>query len=219
MIGNHRTGIKAASRYSWYRHSLAKGLMLGSALLWFCTACQGPDAAVPENNLSEPEQQTIRAADVLKVSFPGSPNLDTSQQVRIDGRITLPLIGEVIVVGMTPSALEKDLVEKYSSQLVSKEVTVTVVSSSITIYVGGAVIKPGKISTDHPMTALEAIMEAGGFDSVKADTENVVVIRKEAGRTKNYTLNIQRILDGKSNVPFYLKDTDIVYVGIKFSWF
>ncbi len=166
-----------------------------------------------------PDVQTVREGDVLRISFPGAPNLDTTQQVRRDGRITLSMVGEFKAAGLTPSDLEKELVKVYSSQLVSKEVTVTVVSSSFTVFVSGAVMRPGKVVADRPITALEAIMEAGGFDSVKADMKAVVVIRNEEGGTRNYPLNLKLVLEGKSNTPFYLKPSDIVYVPTRFSWF
>ena len=166
-----------------------------------------------------PAVQTVREGDVLKISFPGAPNLDTTQQVRRDGRITLAMVGEFKASGLTPSDLEKEVVKVYSSQLVSKEVTVTVVSSSFSVFVTGAVVRPGKIDSDRPITALEAIMEAGGFDPTKADMKGVVVIRNEEGGTRNYPLNLKLVLEGKSNVPFYLKPSDIVYVPTRFSWF
>jgi len=124
-----------------------------------------------------------------------------------------------MAAGLTPAALERDLLQRYSTQLVSKEITVTVISSSFLVYVSGAVIHPGKIESTHPMTAIEAIMEAGGFDSAKADTTAVVVIRNEGGQTKNTTLNLKLVLEGKQNRAFFLKPSDIIYVPEKFSWF
>ena len=165
------------------------------------------------------EAQTLREGDTLRISFPGVPNLDTTQQVRRDGRITLSMVGEVMAAGLTAGGLEKELLKVYSSQLVSKEVTVTVVSSSISVFVTGAVIHPGKVVSDHPISALEAVMEAGGFDSAKADMKAVVVIRQEGGRTQNYTLNLKLVIEGKQNEQFLLKPSDIVYVPEKFSWF
>jgi polysaccharide biosynthesis/export protein len=182
--------------------------------------CDSADLAAPVQLAnSQPPPQTIRPGDVIKVSFPGSPNLDTQQQVRRDGRITLSLVGEVLAAGSTPTDLEKDLLQRYSTQILSKEVNVTVVSSSFPIFVSGAVVRPGKIEPDHPITALEAVMEAGGFDGAKANMSAVEVIRQEPGGTKNFTLNLRAILDGKSTVPFYLKPADIVFVPEKFSWF
>jgi polysaccharide export outer membrane protein len=193
---------------------------LGLCFLIALTGCQAPKSGIPaEQTLATPEVQTVREGDVLKISFPGAPNLDTQQQVRRDGRISLSIVGEVKAAGLAPADLEQELMKLYSSQLVSKEVTVTVVSSSFTVFVTGAVINPGKILSDHPLTALEAVMEASGFNNAKADTKAVVVIRNQDGHTKNYTLNLQLVLDGKSSEQFYLKPSDIVYVPEKFSWF
>ena len=202
------------------RAALRCGAALGLGLmLCVMTSCETPDASVPTQQNGQLEPQTVSAGDVLKIAFPGTPNLNSTQTVRPDGRITLDLVGEVVAAGMTPLDLEKDLIQRYSSQLVSKEVTVTVVSSSFQVFVTGAVIKPGKILSDHPITALEAVMEAGGFDNTKADTKAVVVIRKEGAGTKNYTLNLQLVLEGKSGESFYLRRSDIIFVPERFSWF
>jgi polysaccharide export outer membrane protein len=193
---------------------------LAVAALTALTGCQTPQVREPVEETSNPSEAIIlREGDVLKISFPGTPNLDTTQQIRRDGKIALSMVGEAAAAGMTPAELEKEIIRLYSSQLVSKEVTVTVVSSSFPVFVSGAVIRPGKISSDHPITALEAIMEAGGFDYAKADLGKVRVIRNEKGRVMNYTLNLKLVLQGRQGTPFYLKPADIVYVPEKFSWF
>ena len=166
-----------------------------------------------------PELITLREGDEVKVSFPGSPNLDTTQQIRRDGRITLPLIGEVDAAGLTPPALEKKLVDLYAPQLASKQVTVEVISSSFPVYVTGMVMHPGKILSDHPMTALEAVMEAGGFDYNTANSKDVVVIRREGKVMKNYKINLKAVLQGKQSEPFYLEPGDIIYVPERFNVF
>jgi polysaccharide export outer membrane protein len=184
------------------------------------TACQtSSNVEPPTKAAAVAEVQTLREGDVLKISFPGAPNLNTEQTIRRDGRISLPIVGEVVVSDMTPAALEKDLIQRYSSQLVSKEVNVTVVSSSFSVYVSGAVMRPGKVTTDHQLSALEAVMEAGGFNTEKANTRGVVVIRNEDGKTKNYQIDLQKVLDGKSAEPFMLKPSDILMVPEKISWF
>ena len=109
--------------------------------------------------------------------------------------------------GKTPAQLEKELMEMIGPQLVSKQINVTVVSSSYSIHVTGAVMKPGKITPDQIVTLLEGIMEAGGFDSGKADTKAVVVMRQEEGSLKRYVVNVKAVLDGKDKAPFYLKIT------------
>jgi Periplasmic protein involved in polysaccharide export len=176
-------------------------------------------AAASELTRTNSELMKLREGDVLKISFPSSPTFDTTQQIRRDGKITMQLVGEVDVVGMTPSELEKKLADLYAPQLSSKLVMVEVVSSLIPIYVTGMVLHPGKIMSDHPLTALGAVMEAGGFDFNTANTKDVVVIRREGKIMKNYKLNLKAVLKGKQNEPFFLKPYDIVYVPQRFSMF
>ncbi len=200
-------------------------LTAGVVLLAAVAGCQTGQFTPANTNksMAKPaaatEAITLREGDILKISFPDSPSLDTTQQIRRDGRISLPLVGEVQAAGMSPSELESQLVSLYAPQLVSKQVTVEVVSSTLTIYVTGAVLRPGKVLSNHPMTALEAVMEAGGFDYTKADIKHVTVIRQEGNGTKNYILDLKRVMDGKTGEPFYLKPGDIIYVSERFQWF
>jgi len=161
----------------------------------------------------------LREGDTLKISFPGSPSLDSTEQIPPDGVIRLPLVGPVTAAGLTPSALEKKLVELYAGQISTKEVTVEVENESFPVYVAGMVLHPGKIMSDHPLTALDAVMEAGGFDESTANEKDVAVIRREGNAMKRYRLNLKAVLQGAKNEPFYLKPGDIVYVPERFNFF
>ena len=79
----------------------------------------------------------------------------------------------------------------------------------------GAVVHPGKIVAERPITALEAIMEAGGFDVVKANIKKVTVIRREEGQQKRYLLNLKHELDRPTKNLFYMRPNDIVWVPEK----
>jgi len=163
---------------------------------------------------------TLREGDTVKIDFPGSPNLDTTQQIRRDGKISLQLVGEVQASGLTPQELQDSLIKLYAPQIASKEITVSVESSTFPIFVTGAVVRPGKVLSDHPMTALEAVMESGGFDYATANMRSVKIIRNENGVMKHYTVNLKRVLDGdKDEAPFYLKPQDIIYVPERFELF
>jgi polysaccharide export outer membrane protein len=161
------------------------------------------------------EALLLREGDALKIAFPGAPNLDTTQTIRRDGKITLQLVGEIQAAGISPTDLEKEILKLYAKELVSKEVTVTVLTASYPVFVTGAVLRPGKVIVDRPMTALEAIMEAGGFTYEWADLKSVRVIRHEGPNVKNFTLDLKQVMEGKSNQPFYLKPSDIIYVPEK----
>ena len=121
--------------------------------------------------------------------------------------------------GLTASELEKELIKLYGPQLQTKEVTVAVESSAFSVYVTGAVLRPGKITSDRPMTALEAVMEAGGFDYTKANLKAVTVIRSENGKTEHHKLNLKGVLQAETTEQFSLKPYDIIYVPERFSWF
>ena len=177
------------------------------------------DLASPKGAPAKTDELVLHEGDTVRISFPGAPNLNTVQQIRRDGKVSLPLVGELKAAGLTPAGMEKELVKLYGPQLQTKEVTVTLDSSAFAVYVGGAVLRPGRITSDRPMTALEAIMEAGGFDYTKANLKSVAVIRRENGRTSRYTLNLKRVLKGEQGDPFDLKPADIIIVPERFSWF
>jgi polysaccharide export outer membrane protein len=195
------------------------------------TGCQTNPATAPSsdhlvdllrqqsNNGTNSNSFTIREGDQVRITFPGAANLNTVQLVRRDGKIGLPLLGELQAAGLTPKQLEEEILKQYGNQILTKEVTVTVDSATYDVFVSGAVVKPGKITAIRPMTALEAIMESGGFDYTKASLKDVRVIRQENGVSKNYTLNLKDVLQGKRTDAFYLKPQDIIYVREKFNWF
>jgi protein involved in polysaccharide export with SLBB domain len=189
------------------------------------TGCQTSDFGDSPQSVSgvskqlQAEPLTLREGDTLNISFPGSSTLDTTQQIRTDGKIVLPLVGEVIAAGKTPEELQNELLKLYEPQVAAKQVIVSVQSSTIPVYVTGAVLRPGPVTVDHPISALDAVMEAGGFDYTKANLKAVVVVRQEKDRTIKYKLNLKKALAGSGGQPFYLKPYDIVYVPERFTWF
>jgi polysaccharide export outer membrane protein len=203
--------IKSTSRMA--------GLLMAAALAF--TGCATNQSTLPAGAADKGHTETVilREGDSVKISFPSSPNLDTTQQIRRDGKISLSLVGEVDAKGLTPDELQKKLIDLYAPQIASKEINVSVASSTFPVFVNGQVIHPGKVLSDHPLTALEAIMEAGGYDANTANLKAVKVIRNENGKLKNYTVNLKDVLDGKSDQPFYLQPNDIVVVPERFQMF
>jgi polysaccharide export outer membrane protein len=122
---------------------LLKCSMLILAIFAF-TGCQASpshkSATKTTPDLPHTEIITLSEGDDLKVSFPGSVNLDTTQQIRRDGKISLPLVGDVQAAGETPDELQQNLIKLYAPQISSKEVIVAVESSAFPVYVTGCVI-------------------------------------------------------------------------------
>jgi polysaccharide export outer membrane protein len=128
-----------------------------------------------------------------------------------NGKVSLPTIGDVTAQGKSVSTLQSQLTGLYQSHLQNPTVLVGVDQMAACVYVSGEVMKPGKVPLDRPMTAFEAIMEAGGFSKF-ANPKQVVVVRNNNGKSERYALNMSDTLSGVSSSSFYLRPYDTVYV-------
>lgn len=152
--------------------------------------------------------------DVLEVKFLYTPELDVTQVVRPDGKIALQIIGEIMVQGKTPAQLKDDLLERYTNHLKDPEIVILVQSLyARSVFVGGQVVRPSMIEMPARMTAMEAIMRAGGFDWRQAEAGSVLVLRHEGNRWKGYKLNLKSAIEkGTPTDSFFLQPKDIVHV-------
>ena len=197
---------------------------LAAILVLMGTGCATTAKTGGENNhvadtTNAPDSIIIKEGDTVTVTFPGAPNLNIAQHVRSDGMITLQGgKGEFHATGLSPQEMEKKMHEVYDQDLVNKEITVQV-DSAMMLYVTGSVLRPGKIAVDHPVTVIEAIMEAGGPIPNTANLKGVQVVRQDQDHTKTFKLNIQQVYNGRAPVPFNLKQNDIIVVPEKFNWF
>lgn len=209
--------------------SLFGAILLLSLSLSFSGCQTGPDKEADIHGFTHEwsddkapvtsQSQVLNEGDVVNIEFLGAPDLNSVQKIRRDGKISVQLIGEMVAAGKTPTELEKEIIKLAGPQLVAKEVMVTVNTAAFPIFVTGAVLRPGKITADRPLSALQAIMEAGGFDYGKANLKSVRVLRQEGDELKNYKINLKLPLQGKKSDPFQLKPEDIIFVPEKFVWF
>ena len=184
-------------------------------------ACQSsnPQSGSPVAGVEEEVFSTntlrLQEGDVIRVSFENATNLNTAQTILLDGMINMPIIGQTKAAGKTIAELEAMLNVLYEPQIRSPDITVARLSTSASYSIGGAVLKPGKMPLDRPLTVLEAIMEAGGVNNARAKLDKVVVLRIENGRRVRHVFNLKRALGGKEPSLFYLKPSDIIYVPEK----
>lgn len=182
------------------------------------SGCKSP--AFSKVDLPPPPQvssgtNVLQEGDFVSITFQYSTNFNATQKIPLDGLLNLESIGPVKASGKTPEQLQTELARLYRPQTKDDIVTVKLLAGSTGIYVSGAVFHPGRIPMERPMTAFEAIMEAGGFDPNRAKLSAVTVVRIEAGRQKIVHLDLKRVLRGKGESPFYLKPFDIVHVPTK----
>ena len=149
--------------------------------------------------------------DVVRLTFPATPELNQSHKVRTDGKINAPMIGEVDAAGKRLAAFQDELTQLYKPQLKNNEVIVTLESSPVPVYVSGAVSKPGKIILDRPMTVLEAIMEAGGFGPM-ANMRKVRIIRLTKGEHHTVIVDLNPAMTGQTTRANYVRADDVIYV-------
>jgi len=187
------------------------GLLL-SALL-FCSGCQSPKTVtISDHSMGSPTRGCLAPGDVVRLSFSGASEFNQIQKVRSDGRISLPMVGEIIADGKKPADLQRELSTVYKSQLRNSEVVVAVENSSIPVYVTGCVNKPGKVVIDRPTTVLETIMEAGGFQAGYANPKKVLLIRNVNGKHQPSTIDLSAALKGKPMETIYVNAYDVIYV-------
>jgi polysaccharide export outer membrane protein len=213
----HRTGSprRVAAGWQSLRHNVLHAFAAITALVlaFGSVGCEGPESytPIPAEAYSARPSGTLAAGDVIRVTFPGAPELNTLQKVQANGKVSMPTIGDVTAQGKSVATLQSQLTGMYQSHLQNPSVLVAVETAASSVYVSGEVVRPGKVPLDRPMTAFEAIMEAGGFTKF-ANPKQVVVVRTKSGKTERYALNLSDTISGASSSAFYLRPYDTVYV-------
>jgi polysaccharide export outer membrane protein len=151
--------------------------------------------------------------DVLSINVWKEPDISRSIPVRSDGKISLPLVGEVQATGRTPLQLEHEITSKLRTYIDEPEVTVMVQQiNSEKFNILGQVIKPGAYSLTSGVTVLDAIATAGGFRDF-AKKKSIYVLRQNAGGDTRIAFNYNDVIKGKhpeQNIKLEPRDTIIV---------
>ena len=156
----------------------------------------------------------LQPGDVINIKFFYNPELNEVVTIRPDGKISLQLIDEVVAAGLTSSELDGILTEKYSTKLRHVDVAVIVKEfAGQQVYIGGEVNSAGPVPISGRLTALQAILQAGGYKEA-AELRSVVVLRNQGTQYPLFmTLNLQEDLTTyTSHNDIFLKPYDIVFV-------
>lgn len=198
------------------RHGLRRASIIAAAVLLLWTT--RIDALPPSPSATLPEvdgaDYLIQIGDQLDIKFFYNPTLNEQITVRPDGRISLQLIEEVSVAGMTPAALTKELVKRYSVELRQPQVTVIVRGfGAQRVFVDGEVGRPGMVSILGETSLLQAIAQAGGLKDTARDSEIIVIRRGEGTAPVARQLNLKKARDGSdAGQDISLAPFDIVFV-------
>ena len=177
-------------------------------------AAQAVSSPTPESATASPEYH-IGAGDVLEINVWNEPQASVQGvAVRPDGKISLPLIKEIDVLGQTPPELQKVLTAKFEKLIRGADVTVVVKEiHSKKVYLVGAMGKAGPIPllSDH-MTVLQALAEAGGMTQY-AKRSKIYVLRTQNGKQVRLPFNYNQVIKGEhmeQNIILLPDDTVVV---------
>jgi polysaccharide biosynthesis/export protein len=180
------------------------------------TACGAADRYVwfqslPETPAGVRPEYIIDFNDPLDVRVYNEERLSGRARVRSDGRITLPLVGEVVAVGKTPTNLALDIQQRLQKYLNAPTVTVAVEEvRPVNVAVLGEVTHPGVFTVTPGSGVLQALALAGGFTDF-ADRDTIFVVRTSQRTKIRFTLQALLAHDGKA-ASFALVNGDVVSV-------
>jgi len=157
----------------------------------------------------DPNTFVLGPEDIIVVQVWREPEFSRTAVIRPDGRITMPLIKEVVASGQTPNQLGAQLAKRLSEYIKDPQVDVTVIQiRSQKYYITGEVNKAGSFPLAVPTRVLEALMNAGGFRDF-ANTKKIVILRKGERLKFNY----KEVIKGKNTEQnIFLENGDYIIV-------
>jgi polysaccharide export outer membrane protein len=171
------------------------------------------DAKVAPTPATTDPSYVIGPEDVLDINVWKEPDVSRVVPVRPDGRISLPLINDVVAAGMSPQQLAGSLTEKLRKYLNEPQVTVIVTQiNSQRVFVVGEVLRAGAFPLIPGMTVLQALSSAGGFTTF-ADVKKIHVMRLQNGKHIELAFNYRDVLKGDNpdqNIKLEPGDTVVV---------
>ena len=152
-----------------------------------------PEAKIPGVAPVDAKTYVIGAEDVIFVKVWRDNDVSGQFLVRPDGRISVPLIGDVTASGRTPEQLEKDVAERLAKFIKEPQVNVGILAVGSKKYlILGEVNKPGSFALVVPTNVLEALVNAGGFRDFANETK-ILILRGD----KVFTFNYKQVTRGK----------------------
>jgi polysaccharide biosynthesis/export protein len=169
-------------------------------------------APAPDASATSTSDYVIGADDTLHISVWKEPDLSETLPVRPDGKISMPLLNDVMAAGLTPLQLKDSITEKLKKYLADPRVTVVVTAmNSRRIFVSGEVVHTGPMVLLPHMTMLQALAQAG-FTQF-ANVKGIYLLRTENGKQEKLPFNYKEVVKGnhpEQNIVLKPGDTVVV---------
>jgi polysaccharide export outer membrane protein len=187
---------------------------VGAPDAYTATAKTKGDEIPPVSDKAHDDNFVIGTGDVLNINVWKEAEISRPVPVRSDGRISLPLAGEVMAAGQTPRQLEVEIAKRLQNYISEPEVTVIVQQiNSQKFNILGQVVKPGSYPLTNSPTILDAIALAGGFRDF-AKKKSIYILRQSPGGGQSrIPFNYKHVIKGKDaeqNVGLQPRDTIVV---------
>lgn len=186
-----------------------------------CSSTSAPPGTDSDDSASKQAAITkeyhIGVDDLMRINVWGNEELSVEVPVRPDGKISMPLIGDVQAGGRTPTEVAKDIKNRLSAYVRNPNVTVMLTELRSheflsRIRITGAVQTPLSIPYRQGMTVLDAVLEAGGVNEF-ASENSTKLYRSQNGKTAVYDIKLGNILNkGELSTNIYLKPGDVITV-------
>lgn len=188
--------------------------LLVVGLLWACGKALSQPTTVAALPAAPQAEYRISRGDDLDLKFFFTPELNTRAAVRSDGRISLPLLGELMAEGRTVAELGALIEKGLAGQVNRPQVAINVqTSSAMRVFVGGEVSRPGVQPLSGPMTALQAVMVAEGLKDTAQPSMALVLRRSSDGGRQIIPLDLDAAMKGVSpHADLVLQPLDAVVV-------
>ena len=162
---------------------------------------------------ADSDKYVIGSEDVLYIHVWKEEHLSRQAPVRMDGKISLPLIDEIKAAGLTPLQLKEALTQRLKEFVENPNVSVIVMeANSFKVYVSGQIKNPGVIRLRSETTILQLMSMVGGFTDW-ANQKKILIIRNENGKEKRIIVNYKKIVKGEDpSANIILKSGDSIIV-------
>jgi polysaccharide export outer membrane protein len=195
----------------WYRTVVWVSLL--SALMALA-GCAGSAPPLAKKTLT-PTTYTIGPGDQLTIYVRNNPKISKSVPVRPDGKISIPLVQDMVAAGKTPAKLADDLESSLSKYIRKPLVTVIVTGFKGTygdqIRVVGQATAPEAIPYRDGMTLLDVMIKVGGLTPFAAGNR-AKLVRTVNGKKKTYDVNVEALLNGDINDNVRMRPGDIIII-------
>jgi polysaccharide export outer membrane protein len=197
------------------REVLRTFFLLACTVSVACGGVAAQDAPAPPPAVSAGNEYIIGPGDTLQVFVWRNPELTTSVPVRPDGKISTPLVEDMVAVGKSPSQLARDIETVLAEYIRQPQVNIIVsqaVSTFSQVKVIGQVQNPQSVPYREGMTVMDAVLAVGGLTTFAAGNR-AKVVRAEAGGQKEFKVRLADLVNkGDLSQNLALKPGDVIVV-------